>query len=248
MNDDNYVKSLVVENFKDFYESLLVCKSLALSEKGSEDKTIPQQILIRLEDVLKTQYNQMKIRGGSLAALYYQDAQYAMAALADETFINLPWKGKEDWENNLLESQLYSTQDAGDQFFKKLDTFLATRDHTSIDIAMVYLLTLGLGFQGKFRGEKNTEILGQYKQNLYNLITGTSPQFEGIVRKFFPQAYNFTLTPRASSKVPSSQVWYLILASTIGFFILAFYILWYIEVRDLYILIDSLRKLIRAEG
>jgi type VI secretion system protein ImpK len=248
MNDDKYVKSLVVDNFKDFYESLLICKSLALSEKSSEDKTIPQQILIRLQDILKSQYNQMKVRGGALAALYYQDAQYAMAALADETFINLPWKGKEDWENNLLESHLYSTQDAGDQFFKKLDAFLATRDHTSIDIAMVYLLTLGLGFQGKFRGEKNAGTLAQYKQSLYNLITGTSPHFEEVMQKFFPQAYEFTLTPRAGSKAPSSQVWYLILASTVGFFILAFYVLWYVEVRDLYTLIDSLRALIRAES
>lgn len=248
MNIDKYVKSLVVESFMDFYESLLVCKSLALSEKSSEDKTIPQQILTRLEDILKSQYNQMKIRGGTLTALYYQDAQYAMAALADETFINLAWKGKENWENNLLESQLYSTQDAGDQFFKKLDTFLATRDRTSTDIAMVYLLTLGLGFQGKFRGEKDQKILTQYKHELYNLITDTSPQFEEVMRKFFPQAYQFTLTPRVGSKAPSPHVWYLILASTIGFFILAFYILWYAEVRDLYVLIDSLRKLIRAES
>jgi type VI secretion system protein ImpK len=248
MNTDKYVKSLVVESFKDFYESLLVCKSLALSEKSSEDKTISQQILTRLEDVLKSQYNQMRVCGGTLTALYYQDAQYAMAALADETFINLSWKGKEDWENNLLESQLYRTQDAGDQFFKKLDAFLATRDSTSTDIAMVYLLTLGLGFQGKFRGEKDQKILTQYKQALYNLITDTSPQFEEITRKLFPQAYAFTLIPRAGSRAPSPHVWYLILASTIGFFILAFYILWYLEVRDLYVLIDSLRKLIRAES
>jgi type VI secretion system protein ImpK len=248
MNNDKYVKSLVVESFEDFYESLLLCKSLALSEKSSEDKTISQQILTRLGDILKSQYNQMKVRGGTLTALYYQDAQYAMAALADETFINLPWNGKKDWENNLLESQLYSTQDAGDQFFKKLDTFLATRDRTSTDIAMVYLLTLGLGFQGKFRGEKNTEILAQYKQSLYNLITDTSPQFEEVVQKFFPQAYGFTLVPRIGSRVPSPQVWYLILGLTVGFFILAFYVLWYVEVRDLYVLIDSLRTLIRAES
>lgn len=248
MNTDKYVKSLVVESFKDFYESLLVCKSLALSEKSAEDKTIPQQILTRLEDILKSQYNQMKTHGGSLSALYYQDAQYAMAALADETFINLPWKGKEEWENNLLESQLYSTQDAGDQFFKKLDTFLATRDRTSADVAMVYLLTLGLGFQGKFRGEKDQKILTHYKQALYNLIMDISPQFEEVARKLCPQAYDFTLLPRIGSKAPSPHVWYLILASTVGFFILAFYVLWYVEVRDLYVLIDSLRKLIRAES
>ena len=88
----------------------------------------------------------------------------------------------------------------------------------------------------------------QYKQSLYNLITGTSPQFEEVVRKFFPQAYEFTLIPRAGAKAPSSRVWYLILASTIGFFTLAFYVLWYVEVRDLYVLIDSLRTLIRAES
>ncbi len=248
MNNEKYIKSVIVENFKDFYEALLVSKAMALAEKGDEVPSVPQQILNRLEALLQSQYAQMETRGGALAAQYYQEAQYVMAALTDETFINLQWKGKKVWEDNLLESRLYNTQDAGDEFFKKLNAFLETRDHTSSDVAMVYLLSLGLGFQGKFRGEEDQKILSQYKKNLYGVIEDQPPQFLEGYRKFFPQAYAFTLDPRSPSEAPNTQAWYYILATTAVGFVIAFYILWYVEVKDLYTVIDAIHRLIRAEG
>jgi hypothetical protein len=50
-------------------------------------------------------------RGRSIKQQGYE-AQYAMAAFADEVFIHLDWEGKRTWTSNLLEStagQLSST-------------------------------------------------------------------------------------------------------------------------------------------
>ncbi|HEU5459777.1 MAG TPA: DotU family type IV/VI secretion system protein, partial [Pyrinomonadaceae bacterium] len=58
----------------------------------------------------------------------YFEAQYVMAAFADDVFIHLNWEGKRAWTSNLLETALFQSHVAGEVFFDKLDRLLRDRD------------------------------------------------------------------------------------------------------------------------
>ncbi len=58
----------------------------------------------------------------------YFEAQYVMAAFADDVFIHLDWEGRRAWTSNLLEATLFQSHVAGEMFFEKLDRLLRDRD------------------------------------------------------------------------------------------------------------------------
>jgi len=72
----------------------------------------------------------------------YFEAQYVMAAFADEIFIHLDWEGKRAWTSNLLETALFQTHVAGEAFFDKLDQLLRERDPAQKSLAGVYFAAL----------------------------------------------------------------------------------------------------------
>jgi len=57
----------------------------------------------------------------------YFEAQYVMAAFADDIFIHLDWEGKRAWTSNLIESTLFQSHVAGELVFDKLDRCFAIR-------------------------------------------------------------------------------------------------------------------------
>lgn len=188
--------SFVIRDFEDFYLQLLKYKSMIARTPATQDEfdaIAPQAI----SDALKTTLERMAIdssqKGGEYAASYFQEAMFIMGALADEFFLNLTWEGRQYWEDHLLESRLFGTHDAGDIFFKNLDNFLSARDPMRHDLAEVYLLALGLGFQGKYRNAEDGGKLKGYRHQLYIFIHHHEPRFYKNGERLFPDVYNFTL-------------------------------------------------------
>ncbi|MEI8320672.1 MAG: DotU family type IV/VI secretion system protein [Alphaproteobacteria bacterium] len=260
MTQERYMKSVLVQNFRSFYDELILLKHLALndgsisaeeeaslegnlSEKTSQ--SLAGKILNRLEKTLKAQYRLIEIQGGGYAARYYEEAQYVMVSLADEIFLNLPWKGKLEWQDNLLESRLYGTQDAGDKFFKNLETFLQGRDVSALDLAVIYLMGLGLGFQGKYRAENSASILNQYRQKLYDMITYDIPDGRREGLPLFEEAYMHTLDQRDSSEIINLRPWYLGWGLVGGFFLIVMVLIWFIETREILGLVKSFNMWIK---
>ncbi len=252
MHHERYMQSVVVQNFRDFYDELIILKSWAMEEGwGSKihenhesDKENPpsqpqlsvaRRILLHLEKVLKSQYRLVEVQGGGYAANYYKEAQYIMVALADEIFLNLNWTGKKEWQDNLLESHLYGTQDAGEKFFQNLDIFLQERDVSSLDLAVVYLMALGLGFQGKFRGtDEASTVLSKYRQQLYDMITYDVPINKRNRLHVFEEAYHHTLDEVDSLSISNLRPWYIALGASITLCLILFYTVWSIEAHDIF--------------
>src|SRR5580658_64213 len=65
-------------------------------------------------------------QGGAFAYEVYREAQYVMAALADEIFLHLDWEGRSRW--TLLESELFHSHAAGEVFFQRVEDLLRQRD------------------------------------------------------------------------------------------------------------------------
>lgn len=226
------------ESEKEEEESPAPDREIDIEEKEIESfrgksLSVAEKILYRLEKFLNGQYKLMEMEGGEYVARYYDEARYVMTALADEVFLNLDWNGKKEWQDNLLESKIYKTQDAGEKFFSKLDAFLKTRDMASFDLAVVYLMALGLGFQGQYRGQNASNVLNKYKQKLYDMITyDTADKKESSL--LFEEAYHHTLNQRDASSIINIYPWYIALGGSILLFLLASYCVWLVEVRNIF--------------
>jgi type VI secretion system protein ImpK len=215
--------SFIVRNFEEFYTEIIRQKQRILQEvwlpSATGDSALPTdddhsvrlgaaEINNKLARMLEAQALDASERGGEFATRYYHEAQYIMAALADEVFLTLNWKGRDYWEDHLIESRFFGTHEAGDLFFKRLEEFLANRDPVQRDLAEVYLLALGLGFEGKYRGASDHRRLTYYRHELYSFITRRELKFFQEHERVFPEAYIYTLEQGNRKMMQDKRLWY----------------------------------------
>lgn len=91
-------------------------------------------------------------RSGASAQTLYQEAQYAMIALADEVFITGlgEWPGRQDWKSYHLELAFFHSSVAGTDIFRRIDRMLSRYDPGQRDLAEIYFHVLSLGFMGAY--------------------------------------------------------------------------------------------------
>lgn len=234
--------SFVLKYFEVFYCAVLQEKEAIISGSWLKDSKISkdnvgvndatyvrkaQEMLENFYLLLSTQASEASLFGGEFAANYYKEAQFAMAALADEVFLYLDWPGRKFWEENLLESRLFGTHGAGYLFFENLDNFLATRDPLRKDLAELYLLALGLGFLGKYRGIDDHGQLNAYKKQLYVFINHRESRLFDNTELLFPESYMYTLEHGEVKTIDTLKTW--MFGSTFVFIIILFasFFLWY---------------------
>ncbi len=156
----------------------------------------------------------------------YKEAQYVMAALADEIFVHMDWEGNEFWTSNLLESRLFSSHVAGEMFFQKLDRLLASRDPAYRDLAPIYLMALSLGFRGKYWGADDAGHLDAYRRRLFAFIYQKNPSLLEPSKRLFPNAYLYTLEERMGRRLPDVRKWIAALGAAVVVFIAISHWLW----------------------
>ena len=137
----------------------------------------------------------------------YFEAQYIMAAFADEVFIHLDWEGGPAWTSNLLESTLFQSHVAGEAFFEKVDQLLSDRDPACKGLAAVYLTALSLGFRGKYYGVNDHGRLRHYRRELFAFAFNEQTDLTGESRIAFPDAYVQSLRKEAKRKLTNPRVW-----------------------------------------
>ena len=142
----------------------------------------------------------------------YFEAQYVMAAFADDVFIHLDWEGRRAWTSNLLESTLFQSHVAGEMVFEKLDHLLRERDPANKSLAAVYLTALALGFRGKYHGLNDHGKLRRYRNELFNFIFRQPPDLINGAKIAFPDCYVQNLRKEKRRKLMNPRVWLAVLA------------------------------------
>jgi type VI secretion system protein ImpK len=137
----------------------------------------------------------------------YFEAQYVMAAFADEVFIHMDWEGRQAWTSNLLESTLFQTHAAGEVFFEKLDQLLSERDPAFKSLASVYLTALSLGFRGKYHGVNDHGRLRHYRRELFAFAFSEQTDLTSESKIAFPDAYVQSLRKEAKRKLTNPRLW-----------------------------------------
>jgi type VI secretion system protein ImpK len=218
--------TFLLTQFRDFYSEVVHLKRVVatsawiapaaqIADMTTARTRAVTAVWQRLLTLLEQQELTVGRRGGTFSAMFYKEAQYVMAALADETFLHLDWDGKADWQTHLLEARLFDSQSAGEVLFQKIERLLHSGDPVYTDLASVYLTALGLGFQGKFRGSDDGGQLADYRRRLYAFIAHGEPELLHAIQPLFPAAYAHTLGAGKAHRFPTSRRWWVLLACTV---------------------------------
>lgn len=156
----------------------------------------------------------------------YFEAQYVMAAFADDVFIHLDWEGKRAWTSNLLESALFQSHVAGEMFFEKLDRLLRDHDPADKSLAAVYLTALSLGFRGKYHGLNDHGKLRRYRQELFAFIFRQPSDLDNQSKIAFPDSYVHNLRKEKRKKLANPRVWLAVLALVLATYIAVSHGIW----------------------
>jgi type VI secretion system protein ImpK len=229
-----YQNSLLLIQFREFYQELARLKQIAINPLGSmsefaaHQERIPavqtEDIWQRLLTLLESQAERASRSGGAFGFEVYREAQYVMAALADEFFLNESWSGRQNWP--LLETRLFRSAAAGEVVFKKLDLLLLQRDPVYLDLAAVYFFALSLGFQGKFRGNDPQNQLDRYKHQLFAMIFRQNPELLQKGNRIIPQTYQHTLAEGKALKLPHPRKWLFTFALIVVIWLAVSHVLW----------------------
>jgi type VI secretion system protein ImpK len=182
-----------------------------------------QQKLLAL---LEGQALAAEARAGAFGKSFYREAQFVMAALADEVFVSLSWSGSGQWQRTLLETRLFGSYGAGHEFFKRLDTLLEEEEPAYVELAYIYLLALSLGFRGKHRSREAAKMLDEYRVRLHAFVFGTAAEGPVLPKRVSAAAYECTRVQKQVALLPSPLRWFALLAAVASVFLIGQHVLW----------------------
>lgn len=133
-------------------------------------------------------------RAAGVAPDLFQEVKYALVALADELAIHSDWDHVETWRRSLLELQFFNTSFAGAEFFDRISRLwqrLSTTSDPSLrdqitGVLEVYYSCLRMGFQGRYRGVRGTE-LATTTEGLLTMLWPSGD--DGLARNVWPAGY-----------------------------------------------------------
>lgn len=207
-----------------FSTAIMTDSTTESSPEGVADSTSKS-----LTSMLELQAAEAMWMGGE-AAERYPEAQYAMAALADDLLLNMEWEGKLGWPKHSLEHKLFKTRAAEVELFRRIDKLLKELPDSASarDLARVYLFVIAAGFKGKYRQFGLTRALAEYRQRLYEYIHHGADALllydEG--RKIFPDTAKSTLVGHAVGRFSAAQRWAAILVFLVASYTLVAHLAW----------------------
>lgn len=117
----------------------------------------------------------------------YDDARFALVAWVDETMMNAPWVHRGEWQRSLLQTELYATTNAGEEFFERLNRLAPSQNN----IREVYYMCLCLGFMGRYCHPGDEIMLGQLRLSNIAALLGARGTLDQYTREaMFDCAYD----------------------------------------------------------
>jgi len=129
----------------------------------------------------------------------YDLARFAVFAWIDEAILRSDWEGKSTWQYEQLQRRYYQTANAGELFFKNLNSIGPHQN----EVREVYYLCLALGFTGQYCNTGDELLLDQLKTSNLKLITGSSIDLPSLSRmQLFPESMVSDGNSRLEAKNP----------------------------------------------
>ncbi|HYR28784.1 MAG TPA: DotU family type IV/VI secretion system protein, partial [Thermoanaerobaculia bacterium] len=207
-------------------------ETVGLGESAAKES--PTAVWRRLSSLLERQALEAGSQGGDFALELYRRAQYAMVALADEVFLHTDWAGRDSWRDHLLETKFFGSHRAGEELFERIEDLLHDRETLFAELGRIYLMVLGLGFQGKFRGRPDADaVIANYRHRLFRFVFNRDPLAVHGNQYVVPQAYAATLDEAVTTELPYIKPWIWAIAASILLWVGGSYGIWYYSTKVL---------------
>ena len=178
-----------------------------------------QQLGQVLRNVLDRQSAEAEQLAGRHGREVADAARYLKVALADDALIAMPdWPQRKEWIAHPLEYQLYGMRCAGERIFDRMALLLQEQPPVRLDLAQLYLLALGMGFQGRYRRQEGAlaELQG-WRRELYRHAYGHAPErafadmrgdaTADLGPRLLPQAYQHIRSGEQVRLLPNPRRW-----------------------------------------
>jgi len=157
---------------------------LAMKRRCSEEQPEYDSVRQRISGLLEQ--SAARVRELQVDPRDYDDARFAVAAWVDEAIMAMPWIHRDQWQRNLLQSELYGSASAGEEFFERLNQ-LTDRQNA---VREVYYYCLCLGFAGRYCHEGDEYMLDQLKKSTLRQLTGKAVSVDAFSHEpIFAHAY-----------------------------------------------------------
>lgn len=199
-------------------------------ESADERVAASRKAVASVRNRLRTFMQQQAIEVGRVmgpeGADRLDEAQYVMASLADEVFVNLEWEGREAWSHELLEAHMFGSHLAGERVFDRAESLLRDPDDTDWDLAFIYLSAISLGFLGKYRGASDDAPLQSLRRRLLSFVTRGHSTLADDIEPLFPQPVEHTLASAGNLRLPPVRRWAAILILLIAAYLVVSHFVW----------------------
>jgi type VI secretion system protein ImpK len=165
--------------------------------------------------------------GGMVEAERFQECRYALVALADDLMLSIDWPGRTAWLREPLEMRLFGSQKAGQEIFERIDQLLARDVGADRELAVVYLLTLSLGFRGPLQNATGGKRIAQLKGQLFSHYFHRSPEAGRLTgQRLIPASYRHILVDSAPGQLPYLRPWLFTAAAVVLVWLAAAQLAW----------------------
>lgn len=212
------------------------CAEIAAAAGLPEDSPLrprARRILDDLQEFLRVQGELARRRLTDAELLVYREAQYVMAALADDLFLHeVDWAGRDDWRDDILEQRLFGTRVAGEKIFENITGIALGRGRREQELAPVYLLALSLGFKGRHRTPDGPVALEQASLDLFQAIRGRRPDLGPSGASLVPSGYANVIAGQGRRRRWPAVSWPMVIAGIAVVFCLASTGIWFVVTGD----------------
>lgn len=195
-------------------------------ERAAARREAAARVRTRLRSFLRDQSRELARVLGPEGGERLDRAQYVMASLADEVFVNLQWEGRDVWGHELLETHLFGSHVAGERVFEQAEALLEEGGDEDWDLAYIYLSAISLGFLGKYRGAADDTPLQGLRRRLLAFVMRGRTTLADDLDPLFPQALEHTLVTSGGLRLPPVRTWAAVLAVVVAAYLVMAHLVW----------------------
>ena len=99
----------------------------------------------------------------------FNDALFPLVAWIDEVILSSEYQEKKVWQKNLLQKKIFTTSNAGYEFYERLDSL----ESNAFVLRLIFLYCLFLGFRGRYYRDEDKKVLNNIFEE-EKLLVGSS--------------------------------------------------------------------------
>lgn len=168
--------------------------------RGLESRSAPDVGAVRQDFERIFSDMESRVAGDPELKNEYAQVKYALVATADESILNSSWSEARKWDRYLLEQRYFSSNIAGNQFFKMLERV----EQMPKEVLKTFYTCLAFGFHGGFAADDPSLLRLRSR-----LLQRFMPDKEEPAAALFPDAYQVQVG-RAMKLQPLWRIWHVV--------------------------------------